>query len=77
MSFVFQVVCEPDFIKDPHGTAKKVWEDFESPSNGAIMRTSMLGVTHFFDLSEISSNAARICKTTHYDPRCTVETFTT
>ncbi|CAH3115337.1 unnamed protein product [Porites lobata] len=65
-----KVVCEPQFLNDPHGAAISVANKLESPSNGAIMRTSILGVAHFYDLNEVATNAVRICKATHTDPRC-------
>ena len=67
--YLEQVVCEPQFLNDPHGAAISVANKFESPSNGAIMRTSILGVAHFYDLNEVATNAVRICKATHTDPR--------
>lgn len=65
-----KVVCEPQFLNDPHGSARSVANKFESPSNGAVMRTSVLGIAHFHDLNEVATNAVRICKATHNDPRC-------
>lgn len=65
----FQVVCDSQFVTDPHGAAKTVWESYESPSNGAVMRTAVLGIVHFHNLDEVVTNAIRICKATHYDPR--------
>ncbi|XP_032238981.1 uncharacterized protein LOC5513573 isoform X2 [Nematostella vectensis] len=65
-----KVVCEPSFSSDPHGAARKVSDALESPTNGAVMRTAVLGLTHFFDLNEVASNAVRICKATNYDSRC-------
>ena len=28
------------------------------------------GIPHFYNLQEVSINASRICRATHYDPRC-------
>ena len=64
-----QIVCEPQFLNDPHGTARSVANKFESPSNGAVMRVAALGIAHFHNLNEVAMNAMRICKTTHYEPR--------
>ena len=66
---ISQVIGDPAFLTDPHGTAKAVWEQHKSPSNGAVMRTGILGVAHFHNLDEVETNAVRICKATHYDPR--------
>ncbi|XP_078596431.1 uncharacterized protein LOC144873213 [Branchiostoma floridae x Branchiostoma japonicum] len=34
------------------------------------MRTSILGVHHFWDLDTVGENAKLFCQTTHADPRC-------
>ncbi|XP_068718826.1 uncharacterized protein [Montipora capricornis] len=65
-----KIVCEPQFLNDPHGTARSVANKFESPSNGAVMRVAALGIAHFHNLNEVAMNAMRICKATHYEPRC-------
>ena len=64
-----QVVCEPQFVNDPHGAARSVANKLESPSNGGVMRVAALGIVHFHDLNEVATNAVRICKATHCDPR--------
>ena len=56
-------------MSDPHGVAKSVANKCESPSNGAVMRVAALGIAHFHDLNEVVTNAVRICKATHCDPR--------
>ena len=40
------------------------------------MRTSVLGIAHFHDLNEVATNAVRICKATHNDPRLVVRPLT-
>ncbi|XP_033746197.1 uncharacterized protein LOC117331551 [Pecten maximus] len=39
--------------------------------NGAIIRTAVLGIPSFFDLSEVVNNTTRISRATHADPRST------
>lgn len=39
-------------------------------ANGAIMRTSILGVWEHQDLKKVEENTVNICKVTHYDSRC-------
>ena len=34
------------------------------------------GIPHFYDLEEVTSNAARICRATHSDPRCIATSIT-
>ncbi|XP_061178913.1 uncharacterized protein LOC133187526 [Saccostrea echinata] len=36
--------------------------------NGAIVRTAILGVPNFFDLTEVQNNTLRICNSTHPSP---------
>ena len=72
MSILLQVVCDPQFLNDPHGAAKSVANKSESPTNGAVMRVAALGIAHFHDLNEVATNAVRICKATHCDPRLVV-----
>ena len=62
-------MCDPTFLSDPHGAARSVADKLESPCNGAIMRVAALGIAHFHDLNEVTTNAVRICKATHCDPR--------
>lgn len=38
--------------------------------NAAIARASVLSVPHFYDLSEVASNAVRICWASHVHPEC-------
>ena len=37
--------------------------------NGAVMRTSVLGVYQYEDLTKVIQNSLAICKVTHFDPR--------
>ncbi|KAJ5072421.1 ADP-ribosylglycohydrolase [Anaeramoeba ignava] len=39
-------------------------------ANGAVMRTSVLGIPNFHDLQIVHQNALKIGKVTHYDSRC-------
>ncbi|OWF55877.1 p53-induced protein with a death domain [Mizuhopecten yessoensis] len=39
--------------------------------NGAIVRTAVLGIPSFFDLSEVVNNTTRISRATHANPRST------
>eukprot|EP00117_Sycon_ciliatum_P026422 scpid4648/ scgid21691/ Uncharacterized protein MJ1187 len=67
---VGRVTMKPEFLVNPHEAAHQQWEGTDNAANGAIMRTSILGVPHFHDLDTVRDNVLRICKTTHYDPRC-------
>jgi ADP-ribosylglycohydrolase len=64
-----KVVYHPEFLDFPAKAAKEVWLKSGSnlASNGAIMRTSILGVFEFNDLHAVEKNAKLLCTTTHYD----------
>jgi ADP-ribosylglycohydrolase len=67
-----KVVYHDEFLTFPAHAAKDVWLKSGSnlASNGAVMRTSILGIFQFNDLSSVEKNASLLCTTTHYDPRC-------
>ncbi|KAL5015329.1 hypothetical protein ScPMuIL_009599 [Solemya velum] len=66
------VLSRRDFIDNPHQAAEKVWiaSQRQFAPNGAVMRTSIVGVYDFNDLDSVASNALTFCKVTHADPRC-------
>ncbi|XP_078321020.1 adenylosuccinate lyase-like [Crassostrea virginica] len=67
-----RVIHHQDFLRDPESAAEAVWRegDCKAASNGAVMRTSTLGIHRFHDLEEVEKNAARVARITHFDPRC-------
>ncbi|XP_011410575.2 PREDICTED: uncharacterized protein LOC105316948 [Amphimedon queenslandica] len=70
---VSKVLHHPLILTDPHAAARDVWESSGRylAANGAVMRTSILGVLHFNDLERVVSNTCAISRVTHADPRCT------
>lgn len=64
----FNVLYFDGYVDDPVYTAEKVWtlNHRRSAANGAIMRTSVLGLPHGISNEEIES----VCRLTHPDPRC-------
>ena len=48
-----------------------MWEKFnrEKAANGAVMRTSVVGVFKYWSLEEVISNCIKFCTVTHADPR--------
>jgi len=66
------VVSSKTFSKFPHQCAVDVWNQSgqKLAANGAVMRTSILGVPQFHDLNKVIENTKKICLTTHADPRC-------
>ncbi|XP_052082880.1 ADP-ribosylarginine hydrolase Tri1-like [Mytilus californianus] len=67
-----KVTAYPDYLKDPEEAARAVWEHQgkHTASNGAVMRTSIVGVHMYWNMDEVVKNAIELTKTTHYDPRC-------
>lgn len=69
---VYKVVSLPQFTQFPHKGAELIWKmsNGKSASNGAIMRTSILGTYEFWDYEKVVANTERIAKVTHWDNRC-------
>ena len=67
-SHTYDVLSMCDYLQDPFKAAEIVWElsGRESASNGAIMRTSAVGLL----LDYVKENSSQICMLTHPDPRC-------
>lgn len=64
----FKVLCMADYLDQPE-MCSKLWWDLshqQSAANGALMRTSVVGLARH----DIDKQAEKICKLTHYDPRC-------
>ncbi len=69
---VRSVITSPEFLDDPEAASRRVWESSgrEGAANGAVMRTSVLGVWDYDRPEEVRKNAELACKVTHFDPRC-------
>lgn len=67
-SHTYKVLCMSDYVEQPEICSKLWWElsRKESAANGALMRTSVVGLAQ----DNIEEQAEKICKLTHYDPRC-------
>ncbi|XP_033745094.1 ADP-ribosylarginine hydrolase Tri1-like isoform X2 [Pecten maximus] len=66
------VLRNPEYVNDPHAAADLVWtaNGKVMAPNGAVMRTSILGVHMYEDIDLVVKNAIAIARTTHADPRC-------
>ncbi|XP_037047819.1 uncharacterized protein LOC119082395 [Bradysia coprophila] len=66
------VIGHTQFETNPHKAALDIWQanDRNLAANGAVMRTSVLGISLFHDESHVVRNAANCAKVTHADPRC-------
>lgn len=69
---VSAVVRTPGFLEDPIAASKKVWQDSgkQGAANGALMRSSVLGLWEFYDQALVEKNAETVSLITHHDPRC-------
>jgi len=71
-NLVWSVITSRYFLDAPHFAAQYAWEStgrYSAP-NGGVMRTSILGVWKYNSLDEVKKNAEKVCRVTHYDPRC-------
>ncbi|MDX2301608.1 MAG: ADP-ribosylglycohydrolase family protein [Microscillaceae bacterium] len=68
----YEVLTHPAFLSNPSAVAKEVWlkSNKNGAANGGIMRTAILGIWQYKDANMIKYNAEKVCKITHYDPRC-------
>ena len=66
------VINEEDFVTNPHKASRMIWETTmcSSASNGAVMRTSIIGILDSVD--EVVEKSVEICKCTHYDVKCRI-----
>lgn len=71
-STVLKVITVPGYEKSPFKASKWIWERSkkQNASNGAVMRTSIIGCYEFWNTDNVLSNAETAAKTTHFDPRC-------
>jgi ADP-ribosylglycohydrolase len=67
-----KVINDPEFLENPHHAALQFWElqERQSAANGAVMRTSILGLWQYKDPQQVKLNAENVCALTHADPRC-------
>ena len=68
----FKVLNLPQYVVHPKKAAELVWKLNKKmiAVNGAIMRTSILGLWEFGDNEKVIANTENICQSTHFDPRC-------
>jgi ADP-ribosylglycohydrolase len=69
---VYAVARDPRFLTEPHAVAREYWEASGryAAANGAVMRTSALGVWDYTNTDRVRKNAEQACLLTHADPRC-------
>ncbi len=64
----YNVLSIGDYEENPERAAQIVWElsKRNSAANGAVMRTSILGLWK----TDVAKHAESVCRLTHADPRC-------
>jgi len=69
---VYNVISSPKFLFEPHEVAEHFWINSGKnlAANGAVMRTSILGIWDFAKIENVKQNTENTAKITHYDPRC-------
>ncbi|KAG0322194.1 hypothetical protein BGZ97_008346 [Linnemannia gamsii] len=68
---VGSTLTHPDFRFNPHKAAFDIWDSRgrSLAANGAVMRTSVLGIESFWDEHRVVENTLAAAKVTHADPR--------
>ncbi|KAF9906210.1 hypothetical protein BX616_000780 [Lobosporangium transversale] len=71
---VGSTLSHSDFRYNPHKAAFDIWDSKGRTlaANGAVMRTSVLGIESFWDEARVVENALAAAKVTHADPRSVV-----
>lgn len=79
-SNTYKVLCLGDYLQHPETCARICWEvsGKRSAANGALMRTSVVGLLpdkvdgdeNIVEGYNVTKQSEKICKLTHYDPRC-------
>ncbi|KAL3868581.1 hypothetical protein ACJMK2_041382 [Sinanodonta woodiana] len=66
------ILSHPGFLSNPQKVSQDIWikRGCVDAPNGGVMRTSILGIHEWWDVERVEKNAALICRTTHFDPRC-------
>lgn len=64
----YKVLSIGDYVQKPFEVSKLVWKmsRYQSAGNGGLMRTSVVGLFP----KAVRTCAEKICKLTHFDPRC-------
>lgn len=71
-SIVNRLVCHDQFPSDPHAVAAETARHFGDSIFDdlyALPMAVMSGLPQFYNISEVQSNAIRVCRTTHSNKR--------
>ncbi|KAF9975247.1 hypothetical protein BGZ73_001183 [Actinomortierella ambigua] len=71
---VGSVLRHPEFTTHPFAAAYDIWDHYSRnlAPNGAVMRTSVLGLESFWDEEKVVLNTMNAAKVTHADPRAII-----
>jgi ADP-ribosylglycohydrolase len=74
---VAKVVSDSSFLTHPLQVSEETWVKSGRvlAANGAVMRTSIVGLANYWDLEQVRANSEVLCKVTHFDPRCVASCF--
>lgn len=66
------ILFSASFLEKPQEAARISWEKSggKAAPNGALMRTSVLGIWDYADTEKVVANTEQVCTITHADPRC-------
>lgn len=67
-SVVNRLICQEQFSIDPHNVAARTAQQFGETicdDLHALPMAVMSGLPQFYNISEVQSNAIRVCRTTH------------
>lgn len=69
---VSKIVRDKAFTSDPTSAARRYWEiSGETPNgNDCLSRSVATGCFAFWDEDKVADNSQKLCRITHYDPRC-------
>lgn len=71
-SNMYKVLSYPQYESNPTKASEMIWKlsNRKNASNGAAMRTSILGVFDFHNAKNVIQNAEKVARLNHFDPRC-------
>lgn len=69
---ILKIARDTNFTNDPMNASKKYWQTTGETSSGndALTRAVVAGCFIFWDEEKVVDNAQKLCRVTHYDPRC-------
>ncbi len=68
----YDILRMPQYAQQPYEISEFFWKfsRCRSAANGALMRTCITGIWDYPNEAAVYANTERICRLTHFDPRC-------